>query len=229
MLIIDSANALALCIKQHIFTAHRDNIPTVSLSVKNNFSIGVNLTYTTTNTKPLSNGILWVETSLPYATSLRQFTNRLTTQIQYEARIIGKFADIRPMNVNTVTQKAVITFYPPTHPRGEPKVEFSFYVAFYDLKNDTVFPISKPNVSTKKQYISDEVWVLMAPYLPKKFTGRSRKYPERELVDAIIYIQETGGGWRTMPQCYPPWKTVYAYYCELKKAGVWQYINSKLV
>ena len=47
------------------------------------------------------------------------------------------------------------------------------------------------------------------PYLPAPFPrGRPRRWPVREILDAIFYVIRTGAQWRQLPHEYPPWPTV---------------------
>lgn len=83
----------------------------------------------------------------------------------------------------------------------------------------------------RKRYptdLSDKEWALMEPYLPVQKTGRPRKYSQREMVNAIIYITRTGTSWRMMPHDLPPWQAVYAYFRKLTDSGAWQRINDDL-
>ena len=59
--------------------------------------------------------------------------------------------------------------------------------------------------------LTDAQWALIAPHIPAaKPGGRPRRWPERDLVDAIRYVLRSGGPWRYLPDGYPPWGTVYA-------------------
>ncbi|MCP5135116.1 MAG: transposase [Gammaproteobacteria bacterium] len=48
--------------------------------------------------------------------------------------------------------------------------------------------------------ISDEEWVILAPFLEPKQKGRPRKHSLRRMVDAIRYMQRTGCQWRLLPK-----------------------------
>lgn len=76
--------------------------------------------------------------------------------------------------------------------------------------------------------LTDKEWAVIEPNLPAVQTGRPRKYPEREMFNAILYITRTGCSWRMLPHDLPPWKAVYAYFRKLQKLGLWQQVNDEL-
>ncbi len=65
--------------------------------------------------------------------------------------------------------------------------------------------------------------------LPQPKTGgRPRKYDNRALLNAILYVLWSGCQWRMLPHDFPPWKSVYGYYSRWQKAGVWSGIHDSL-
>ena len=79
--------------------------------------------------------------------------------------------------------------------------------------------------------LNDTQWALIAPLLPKRQSTRGvpRSWTDREIVDSILYIVRGGCGWRLMPHDLPPWQTVYGYYWQWCKSGLWTKINAVLV
>ena len=67
-----------------------------------------------------------------------------------------------------------------------------------------------------KRYPSDltnEEWDRIAPLLPKVARrGRRPSVDLREIWNAIRYMARSGGGWRMLPQDFPPWQTVYWWF-----------------
>ena len=63
---------------------------------------------------------------------------------------------------------------------------------------------------------------------PAKFGGRPRKYPMREILDAIFYLLRAGCAWHLLPHEFPCWKTVYHYFRNWRKDGVWEQIHTNL-
>jgi transposase len=51
----------------------------------------------------------------------------------------------------------------------------------------------------------------------------------REIVNAICYVRRGGIAWRPMPDCFPPWRTVYRWFARLRDDGTWETINHHLV
>ena len=60
--------------------------------------------------------------------------------------------------------------------------------------------------------LSDAQWDLIAPMIPPaKRGGRRRTTDMREVVNAVLYVLETGCQWRALPKDFPPKSTVHAY------------------
>lgn len=54
-------------------------------------------------------------------------------------------------------------------------------------------------------------WAILAPLLPPPASsGRPRKWSERQIADAVLYVLRSGCAWRMLPREVPPWPTVYA-------------------
>jgi putative transposase len=85
---------------------------------------------------------------------------------------------------------------------------------------------------TKRIYpsdLTDGEWQYLKRCLPKQNQfGRPLKHARREIVNAIFYLVRTGCAWRYLPKDYPHWKTVYHYFCQWRKSGLWQRINQRL-
>ncbi|MCD0453813.1 IS5 family transposase [Actinocorallia sp. API 0066] len=61
--------------------------------------------------------------------------------------------------------------------------------------------------------LSDAQWALIEPLLPAAhWDGRKEKHPRRDIVDAILYVNQTGCAWRYLPVDFPPWQTVYWHF-----------------
>ena len=76
--------------------------------------------------------------------------------------------------------------------------------------------------------LTDKEWAIIEPLLPVQRTGRPRKYSQREMLNAILYLLRTGCSWRMLPHDLPPWKAVYAYFRKLQTENRWQQINHHL-
>jgi transposase len=61
--------------------------------------------------------------------------------------------------------------------------------------------------------LTDEEWLFIQPFLPAvPRRGRKPKTDLREVLDALRYLARTGGGWRMLPNDFPPWQTVYWWF-----------------
>lgn len=78
--------------------------------------------------------------------------------------------------------------------------------------------------------LTDEEWSVLEPLLPPpRSRGRHRRWPLREVVNAIFYALRTGCPWRMLPKCLPPWRTVYRWFAEWRDQGTWEALNHALV
>lgn len=74
--------------------------------------------------------------------------------------------------------------------------------------------------------LNDRQWEEIEPL----FAGmREYKWSKRELVNAVLYLVETGCQWRQMPHDFPPYTTVYSFYRRAQKSGSWERILRHLV
>jgi len=77
--------------------------------------------------------------------------------------------------------------------------------------------------------LNDTEWDIMKAYIPAvQSGGRPAKHSRREIVNAILYVLRTGCGWEYLPHEFPPSKTVYDYFRQWRKRGVWQQANAAL-
>ncbi len=69
--------------------------------------------------------------------------------------------------------------------------------------------------------LTDREWALIEPLLPPEhWDGRKEKHPRRDIVDAILYLDQTGCPWRYLPADFPPWQTVYWHFHRWEEQGV---------
>lgn len=77
--------------------------------------------------------------------------------------------------------------------------------------------------------LTDAGWAMMQPLVPAvKAGGRPAIHDRRDIVDAIFYVNRSGCSWRPLPVDFPPWETVYSYFQEWKRRGVYAQINAAL-
>lgn len=94
--------------------------------------------------------------------------------------------------------------------------------------------------TTRRQYrrdglrytsdMTDREWAVLEPLLPPASRlGRPRRHQLRAIVNAILYILQTGCQWRSLPKDLPPRSTVQGYFYRWRDDGTWQRINAQLV
>lgn len=77
--------------------------------------------------------------------------------------------------------------------------------------------------------VSDEEWMLVAPYLallPEDAPQRSHSL--REVFNGLRYVVKTGAPWRWMPNDLPPWEIVYQQAQRWLKAGCFEALAEDL-
>jgi transposase len=86
------------------------------------------------------------------------------------------------------------------------------------------------NTKSYPSDLSDAQWNILESLLPSKaLTGRPREYSLRTIVNATLYILYEGCRWRSLPQEYPPWQTVYSWFARWRKDGTLEAIRVHLV
>ena len=87
-------------------------------------------------------------------------------------------------------------------------------------------------MQTKQLYptdLTDSQWNLIKEMIPKaRLGGRPRELDMRAVVNAIFYLVASGIQWRMLPKEYPKWQSVYHYFREWRKSGLWQRIHDTL-
>lgn len=69
--------------------------------------------------------------------------------------------------------------------------------------------------------LTDTQWEEIAPL----FVGmRNRKWEKRELVNAVLYLVDSGCKWRQLPNDFPNWKTVYSFFRRANDKDLWEKI-----
>jgi putative transposase len=82
----------------------------------------------------------------------------------------------------------------------------------------------------RKPYPSDLIdaeWFILAPLVPPaKPGGRPREHDMRQILNGIFYVLRSGCSWRMLPHDFPPWQTVYRYFRQWRKEGIWEQMNA---
>jgi len=80
--------------------------------------------------------------------------------------------------------------------------------------------------------LTDLQYALLEEDLPKPKSGDGNSgrpaYNLRNVINAILYVNKTGCQWRMLPKEYGHWNTIYHYFVNWRKAGVWENIMKRL-
>ena len=96
--------------------------------------------------------------------------------------------------------------------------------------NDTTRPQYERKSDRYASDLTDDEWRLIEPYMPPpSHVGHPRKWPLREILNAILYIASTGCQWEMLPKDFPPPSTVRYWFYKWRDDGLWQTINHHLV
>jgi putative transposase len=79
--------------------------------------------------------------------------------------------------------------------------------------------------------LTDAQWALIQAAMPPAIhgrTGRPRKYPLREVWNALFYLARTGCSWRALPHDFPPWAVVWEHFRRWRRAGTLGQLNGLL-
>ena len=78
--------------------------------------------------------------------------------------------------------------------------------------------------------LTDREWAWIKPHLPgPRNTGRPRTTELRDVMDALMYMAQTGCQWALLPRDFPPPSTVQRYFYDWRDNGIWTTINGRLV
>ena len=77
--------------------------------------------------------------------------------------------------------------------------------------------------------LTDSQWVIIQALIPPaKPGGRPRSLDMRRVVNALLYLVVGGIQWRMLPKEYPKWQSVYSYFRDWTRCGVWKRIHDTL-
>jgi putative transposase len=66
------------------------------------------------------------------------------------------------------------------------------------------------------------------PFLPKQGNPYRRKWKWKVILNALFYVLRSGCQWRMLPDCFPPWQTIYTYHRQFCALGIWEKLNTEL-
>jgi transposase len=77
--------------------------------------------------------------------------------------------------------------------------------------------------------LSDTDWARVEYLFPEFVSTRGRpRRSDREILNAILWIQQQKEKWHRLPATFPPQQTCYLRYTEWKKTGVLGRVNEVL-
>ncbi len=91
-----------------------------------------------------------------------------------------------------------------------------------------------PELSSRRRYpsdLTDAQWALVEAAMPPATngrTGRPRKYPLREVWNAIFYLTRNGCSWRALPHDLPPWDVVWEHFRRWRDGGTLERVHAAL-
>ena len=77
--------------------------------------------------------------------------------------------------------------------------------------------------------LTDEQWEMIKNHFNTGNYGKSRRYSQRDLINAVFYITKTGCQWRMLPRDFPPYSTVHSFYWRARKKRIWKNMLADLV
>ena len=89
-----------------------------------------------------------------------------------------------------------------------------------------MFTKTSSYMQTKFTELTDSQWEIIEKIVSHH---NPRKHSLRTIVNAILWICRTGSQWRNMDSKYPPWNSVYDYFYQWSRNGIWDEILSTLV
>ena len=77
--------------------------------------------------------------------------------------------------------------------------------------------------------LTEDQWRRIKDLLPPD-QGRAGRQPRpnREMVNAILWVLKSGAPWRDLPERYPKWKSVHTRFMRWCKRGVWKRVLDAL-
>ena len=79
--------------------------------------------------------------------------------------------------------------------------------------------------------LTDAQWEIVRSAMPLAKSGRTgtpRRYPLREIWNAIFYQAKNGGTWRALPHDFPPWPALWQQYRRWRDNGTLEAVHEAL-
>ena len=91
------------------------------------------------------------------------------------------------------------------------------------------YPYSQASRPMLQIPLSDADWARVQSLFPEQVSTRGRpRRSDREILNAILWLQQTNEKWHRLPGTFPPQQTCYLRYMAWKKSGVLDQVNERL-
>ncbi|HEY3869042.1 MAG TPA: transposase, partial [Actinocrinis sp.] len=81
--------------------------------------------------------------------------------------------------------------------------------------------------------LTDAQWAVLAPLIPapawiRGRGGRPEGYCHREMIDAMLYVDDNGTKWRALPADFPDWSAAYRFFRRWRDQGLATVLHDRL-
>lgn len=81
--------------------------------------------------------------------------------------------------------------------------------------------------------LTDAQWAVIAPLIPvpawiRGRGGRPEGYCHREMIDAMLYVDDNGTKWRALPADFPQWTAAYRFFRRWRDQGLLTVLHDRL-
>ena len=76
-----------------------------------------------------------------------------------------------------------------------------------------------------RQMITDEIWKKLQPLVARakhSAAGSPAELPDRDFIEAVLWIARTGSPWRDLPPQIGHWNHIYVRFRRWETRGVWK-------
>lgn len=77
--------------------------------------------------------------------------------------------------------------------------------------------------------LTQEKWKVFSKFFSKQNFGRPRKWSDRRILEAVLYVLHTGCQWRKLPKEYPPYQTVYRHFRQWQETETFSLIRDTIL
>lgn len=89
--------------------------------------------------------------------------------------------------------------------------------------------ITNNNTTVAIIELTQEKWKVFSKFFSKQNFGRPRKWSNRRILEAVLYVLQTGCQWRKLPKEYPPYQTVYRHFRQWQETEMFSLIRDTIL